>query len=181
MEIITDEGCDDVPLSVFLFIFIFLISLILVALLFLRVTVVVQAFYQENFMAKLHIRIFGKNIKTVDLYPRHKHKKQTGGLSPVLHLVKLPQLKNVETAFFLDFCVGMSDAASTAVTTGILQGFINSILLLPENLTTMKVSQVEVTPSYNNPCFIFNGICIARSGLGNIILGAIHYKKMKGK
>ena len=169
------------PWSVFLFVSIFLAVLITWAVLFSRITVVLHVFYRENLVVQLHIRIFGKNIKTMELYPRNKPKKGTGGLSPVMQLSKVPQLKKVETAFFVNCCVGLPDAAATAVSTGILQGLFSGILAVPGNFTTMKALQIEVVPSYNKTCFIFNGICIARSRLGNIIIGAIHYKKMKRK
>lgn len=173
------------PLSV-LFIFIFFLTL-LGAVFFLPVTLVIQAFYQEKFVAKLHIRIFKRNIKTVQLYPKDKSKKRKKSRSDMdqrpgwVVFVKLPHLRKVETAFFVKCCVGMKGAASTAVATGVLQGIFNEILLIPENLTNLKTRQIEVVPSYDKPCFLFNGLCIARYKVGNIILGFIHYKKMKRK
>ena len=172
------------PLSVFLFALfcIFIILVILSAMCFLPIVFVIHVFYKESLEICIHIKVLGKRIRTIVLYPKEEtgnRKTRDGGLTPVLSLVKTPQLKNVETAFFVDCCLGLNDAANTAVSGGILQGVINGVLTIPANLTKVKISRVNIVPIYNKTYFILNGICIARSRLGNIILGFIHYHKNK--
>lgn len=181
------------PLSVF-FIVLLSVGAVLAAALFLPVTFVVQGSYQEHFIVKLHIRIFGKRVKSIRLYPKKKGKgkgvgnAQDGGQPPGSKKSRrgsVPRpsrlMKKVETAFFIKCCIGLPDAASTAMSTGILQGIFNGFLIIPEYFTNMKVRQVEVLPSYSEKCFIFNGVCIVRATLGNIIIGILHYKKVRRK
>ena len=172
------------PLSVFLFVLfsVFILLVILSAMCFLPIVFVVHVFYENDLEICIHIKVLGKRVRTIVLYPKEKNGNQkagandgAGGLTPVLSLVKTPQLKNVETAFFVDCGLGLNDAANTAVGSGILQGIINGFLTIPANLTKVKTSRVTVTPMYNKIYFVLNGICIARSRLGNIILGFIHY------
>ncbi len=176
------------PLSVFLFVLfcVFIVLVFLSAMCFLPIVFVTHVFYENALEVCIHIKVLGKKIRSIVIYPKEEignrkagSRDGHGGLTPVLSLVKTPQLKNVETAFFVDCCLGLNDAAHTAVGSGVLQGIINGFLTIPANLTKVKTTHVTVTPLYNQTYFVFNGICIARSRLGNIILGFIHYHKNK--
>ena len=162
------------PLSVF-FILLFVL-LFAGVLIFLPVTLVFQGIYQESFVLKLHIRLFGLKVKSLRLYPKTKNKKKKKSD----HRRKwLSLLGEIETALFVKCWVGFSDAATTALGVGVLQGVFNSLVAVVDNFTNLKKRQIEVEPSFYQKCFVFNAFCIARVSVGNIILGILHYKRRK--
>jgi len=161
------------PLSVF---FIILsVLLFLSGFLFLPVTLVFQGCYRDNFVLKLHIRFFGLKIKSLQLYPGKKKRQRRGAGPRREKFLKL--LRRIETALFVKCCVGLSDAAATAISVGILQGVFNAGVAIVDNFTNLKKQQIEIEPSFNKKCFVVNALCIARTSVGNIILGILHYKK----
>ena len=186
------------PLSVF-FIVLAILSVCVILMFLLSVTLVFHGYYQEHFVLRLHIHIFGKKIKSLKLYPnigrgsdprwekfppRAKartgfSKKKSGQGSDPRPMLKL--LNKSKIAVFINCFLGLSDAASTAVGTGFLYSFFNTMATIVDNHVRLHKWQVEILPSFYKKCFIFNGICIARLSLGNIILGFLHYKKEKRK
>ncbi len=161
------------PLSVFFIVL--TVVFFLGSVIFLPVTLVFQGIYHERFILKLHIRFFGLKVKSLRLYPKTK----PGSKKKVNHRREkwLSIFGKIETAIFIKCCVGFADAAATAKAVGILQGLFNTAVAVADNFTNLKKQQIEIEPSFNNKCFVFNGICIARLTVGNIILGILHYKK----
>lgn len=85
--------------------------------------------------------------------------------------------------FELNLTFGTADAASTAVTTGILYTLVYNLLGLIDKLMKVKEPVVNITPIFNEATFEINAVGIIRTTLAHIIATAIvfAYKFLKYK
>lgn len=85
--------------------------------------------------------------------------------------------------FKLDLTFGTADAASTAVTTGLLYTLVYNLLGLIDKLMKVKEPKVNITPIFNDATFHITATGIIRTTLAHIIATAIvfAYKFFKYK
>lgn len=78
--------------------------------------------------------------------------------------------------FILDMNIGFEDAALTAIITGALTGFLNSLLAaLSYKINMYEMPSINIKPTFNESAFHFNILSIFSINLGNIIIGGIKF------
>ncbi|MBQ7974553.1 MAG: DUF2953 domain-containing protein [Clostridia bacterium] len=85
--------------------------------------------------------------------------------------------------FKFNLTFGTADAASTAVTTGLLYTLVYNLLGLIDKLMKVEQPEVNITPIFNEATFAITAVGIIRTTLAHIIATAIvfAYKFLKYK
>lgn len=81
----------------------------------------------------------------------------------------------------VDINFGFEDAMHTGIFTGLLNGFVYSVLGIIHHRATLKDMQVNIQPVFGNPCFKTQFDCILRLKNVHIIVVAVNVLKLLRK
>lgn len=81
----------------------------------------------------------------------------------------------------IDIEFGFEDAMNTGIFTGLLNGFVYSLLGVVHHRATLKEMNVNIQPIFGNPCFKTQFDCILRLKNVHIIIVAVNVLKLLRK